>query len=324
MTIRSSRSVSFAAALAALSCASGTRDEPSSTPELRAVAFLSREVREWPTRNKCFSCHNNGDAARVLYTARRLSVPVDPRSVEATTLYLTRPEEWRYNGPKREFSDKKLATLQFASALAAAVEAGAVDSNAAFLTAAEMVRDHQEADGSWRVDAEGLPGSPVTYGRTLATVVARQVLAGASRARFAEAIDRADTWLRRQRPGGVLDAAAVLLGLKPMNGQDVLRQRRECLEVIRNAQTREGGWGPYVTSPPEIFDTAVVLLGLATVRDQAGVPEMARRGREFLVIGQQADGSWPETTRPPGAESYAQRISTSGWAALALLSTPSR
>ncbi|MFN0122677.1 MAG: hypothetical protein ACKV2V_19440, partial [Blastocatellia bacterium] len=35
----------------------------------RAVAFLAREVPAWPARNSCFSCHNNGDAARALYVA---------------------------------------------------------------------------------------------------------------------------------------------------------------------------------------------------------------------------------------------------------------
>jgi hypothetical protein len=117
-----------AAALAALSCASETPDRRS-TPELRAIAFLSREVRAWPAKNKCFSCHNNGEGARALFAARRLSVPFDPRSVEETTRYLARPEEWRYNGPEGVFSDKKLAAIQFASALAAAVEAGAADRN---------------------------------------------------------------------------------------------------------------------------------------------------------------------------------------------------
>ncbi len=48
---------------------------------------------------------------------------------------------------------------------------------------------------------------------------------------------------------------------------------------------------------------------------------MARRGRAFLIAEQRADGSWPETTRPTGGESYAQRISTAGWAAMALLLT---
>jgi hypothetical protein len=45
------------------------------------------------------------------------------------------------------------------------------------------------------------------------------------------------------------------------------------------------------------------------------------RGRTFLAKFQLSDGSWPETTRPSGFVSYAERISTAGWAAYALLST---
>jgi hypothetical protein len=48
---------------------------------------------------------------------------------------------------------------------------------------------------------------------------------------------------------------------------------------------------------------------------------MIQRGRAYLLSSQQGDGSWPETTRPRGAESYAQRLSTTGWATLALLAT---
>jgi squalene cyclase len=51
------------------------------------------------------------------------------------------------------------------------------------------------------------------------------------------------------------------------------------------------------------------------------VDDLVRRGRDWLAARQNADGSWPETVRPPGAESYAQRISTTGWALLALLRT---
>ena len=45
------------------------------------------------------------------------------------------------------------------------------------------------------------------------------------------------------------------------------------------------------------------------------------RGRSFLLAQQQPGGGWPETTRPPGAQSYAQHISTSAWATLALILT---
>ncbi|MEP7271259.1 MAG: hypothetical protein ABI882_07120 [Acidobacteriota bacterium] len=37
--------------------------------ESKAVAFLVREVPAWSKGNGCFSCHNNGDGARALYTA---------------------------------------------------------------------------------------------------------------------------------------------------------------------------------------------------------------------------------------------------------------
>jgi hypothetical protein len=51
---------------------------------------------------------------------------------------------------------------------------------------------------------------------------------------------------------------------------------------------------------------------------------MMARARAFLIDQQQRDGSWIETTRPPGNVSYAQRISTAGWATLALLATRER
>lgn len=285
----------IAAALAA-SCAA-----PPSSPEARAVRYLAREVPRWPLKNNCFSCHNNGDAARALREARRRSLPFDGAALESTDRWLRRPEGWKNNGPEVEYSDKKLATLQFAHALA---DDGPGE---ALTRAAGMVRDLQEPDGSWAVDADGQPGSPVTYGRTLATVVARRILLAAG---FADAAASAERWLQSRMPAGVLDAGALLLG--------GTARVDLCLAILRKGQTRDGGWGPYITSPPEVFDTAIVLLGLA---GRPGAEEMIRRGREFLIQSQNSDGSWPETTRPPGADSYAQRISTTGWATLALLAT---
>ncbi len=43
----------------------GAGAEPGQpSPEARAVAFLAREVPRWSRENHCYSCHNNGDAAR--------------------------------------------------------------------------------------------------------------------------------------------------------------------------------------------------------------------------------------------------------------------
>jgi hypothetical protein len=300
-------------ALAALSCASPPPAEPPSTPEGRAVRYLAREVPKWPANNKCFSCHNNGDAARALYAARRSGIPFDPRALQATSRWLRSPDEWKLNGPVVEYSDKNLATLQFAHALAAARQAGEPRTDEPLRYAAERVRELQENDGSWAVDAGGLPGSPVTYGRTLATVVARRILLDADRKKFAGAIGLAEQWLTGRKPVMILEAAALLA--------DGWGDPDHALALFQKGQTADGGWGPYLTSPPEVFDTSLVLLGLARYRDRPGAADMIRRGREFLLAEQNPDGSWPETTRPPGAESYAQRISTTGWATLALLNS---
>jgi squalene cyclase len=62
-----------------------------------------------------------------------------------------------------------------------------------------------------------------------------------------------------------------------------------------------------------------VLLALTESRDTEGVAKMIERGRAFLAASQKPDGSWPATTRPRGGESYAQQMSTTAWATLALL-----
>ena len=117
------------------------------------------------------------------------------------------------------------------------------------------------------------------------------------------------------------DASVCLMisaSIQPPAGND--RQRRS-LELLVRGQSEDGGWGPRTQSPPEPFDTALVLLGLAKCEPSPNVPTMIARGRAFLIAQQQTDGSWIETTRPPGNVSYAQRISTTGWAVQALLAT---
>lgn len=310
MAVRSLAILGFA--LAASSCTPRPAAPPPS-PEARAVRFLAAEVPGWPAKNKCFSCHNNGDAARALIEARRRAIPFDPSALETTASWLRRPSDWKDNGPPGDFSDKKLPILQFAHALAAAVEAGDAASKDALRDAAGQVAELQQPDGSWAVDADGLPGSPVTYGRTLATVVARRVWLASDAARFAAPIARAEAWLRLRKPAGPLEAGALLMSS--------VYDPAACLDLIRKGRSSDGGWGPYATSPPESFDTAIVLLGLSALADRRETPGLIAGGRAFLLGAQQRDGSWPETTRPPGAESYAQRISTTGWVTLALLAT---
>jgi squalene cyclase len=259
-------------------------------PVDRAAAYLAREVPRWSRENGCYSCHNNGDGARVLFLARRHGQTAPDAALADTLDWLRKPAAWDETHGTPGVSNLTLARIQFASAL---LEARLSDARP-LREAAESLVKLQAPDGSWPVDAGGIPGAPVTYGRALATYMARRVLEAA---KLTAPASKASAWLRAARPENVVDGAAL-----------VLAGRRDCVDFLKRAQTRDGSWG-------EVFDTALAVLAMQS----AGEAAAAARGRDFLVRMQQPEGGWQETTRPSGGVSYAEHISTTAWALQALL-----
>jgi hypothetical protein len=307
--------------MAGVGGAGNNAQSPRATPtEERALAFLVREVPRWQRENKCHSCHNNGDAARALFLAMRLERHIDKSTVEETTRWLASPNGWEHNGGEGPFNDHQLARLQFTLALSAALDAGLVANRTPLLIATEKLIADQNADGSWPVAGESV-GSPVDYGRTLGTTLAREVLHSTDAHRYKESIRKADRWLLDQKPRATVEAAAILLRTDLDPSPRWIDARRHAVELLRSGQSSLGGWGPYRTSPPETFDTALALLALARSPEARDAKPIIARGRSFLDSEQRPDGSWPATTRPTGGDSYAQRLSTTGWATMALLAT---
>ncbi len=239
--------------------------------EAKAIAYLQVEVPRWRKENGCYSCHNDGDGGRALALASQRGWAEAPGPVT----------NWENDRANPAFSDKKLARIHFA-------------------TGAALVAD-QQPDGSWKIDGEEALGSPVTYGRALATYMSLQKIRAGG---IADAAAKANAWLRNLKPISVVDAAA----------KSMLTGTPE--PILLAAQNPDGGWGPYPGRPSEAFDTAVALLALHRHH-----PSAVARGRAYLARTQQPAGGWPETTRPPGSLSYAQHISTSAWATIALLTT---
>lgn len=316
--------------IAGTPCIVATQSQDAS-PEARAIAFLSGEVPRWPAENNCFSCHNNGDAARALYTALEKGYAVEADALRDTTAWLQEPEAWDDNALGLEFADKKLARIQFAGALGDAMVAGEISDLTPLGDAAALIAADQADNGSFPLDTSGSIGSPATYGTALATWAALGALRQAGEPDLASAIARADAWVRGVEVQTVIDAAAVVLALGTADDTAALAQRQRCLELINEGRAPSGGWGAYLASAVEPFDTALVVLALEPLLDRPELAAPAIDGdtltgmvagaRAFLLAEQLEDGSWVETTRPAGQQSYAQYISTTGWATLALLAT---
>ena len=309
-----------------------TPDQPQADTRAataRTVAYLRTEVPRWRLEHPCYSCHNNGDATRALLAASaRGHVVAD--AIGDTVAWLATPERWDSNARRGGSEEQPLARIQFASALASMVAAGRAEA-AALDRAAGLLVVHQQDDGSWRMSDTQIVGGATFYGTSLATAMARRILVRAKVASVQSSLAKASGWLRTTSPITVLDASAVLLGLERDRDAEAAAQRQRSLAILQRGQGPDGGWGPYVTSQSEAFDTALALLALAGLRhaDQLStapystrdLDEAIERGRASLFRTQNPDGSWPETTRPPNGDSYAQRISTTAWALMALLET---
>jgi uncharacterized protein YyaL (SSP411 family) len=291
-----------------------------STPEERAIAYLMREVPGWREKHGCGSCHNNGDGARALFRALELGHAVPPAALASTRAWLAAPREWEKQAGEPGTSDTKLARVQFAASLAAGTRAGAIEDRTLLQDVAGTLARDQDEDGAWRIAQQASLGSPVAYGPFVATWLARRTLAAAGAERFAAAMAASESFFLANASKNVMDAAATALALGESASAGAAARRQASLELLRKAQASDGGWGPYAGSAPEAFDTALALLALARAGEDRD-REPVRRGREFLVRSQLETGGFRETTRPPGYQSYAQHISTTGWAALALLET---
>lgn len=259
------------------------------------VVYLEEEVPKWKRANGCRSCHNDGDGLRALVAARRGGVAVKAAVLTESLKALRDPDAWEA---------KPLARLQLAAAAREAVAAKLAEP-AVLAAAAAAVAGDQDGDGHWKVEEELAVGSPVTYGPVLATWMAREVLRDADEKRYGAAIQRATQWFAARVTGAgapVLDLAAMVLAL----------ERPDDRERLAAAQLGNGSWNN------EVFDTAVAMLAL---RKSANSGSGIRRARVWLAERQLPGGGWPGTTRPAGGESYAQHLSTTAWAVMALAAT---
>lgn len=246
-----------------------------------AIVYLEDEVPRWKSENRCWSCHNNGDGARALFELKAAGHTVKAEALADSLENLRSPAGWE---------KKTLAIVQYSAALGAARRAGLLGD---VLGARALLAGAQDPGGRWKVDEERGEGAAATYGPELGTALALTVAEPESAAKGKQ-------WLATRQPASIVTAAGILLG-------GVANPK--AVQLLLDRQVADGSWNH------EAFDTAVAMLALR----KAGAGEAAiARGRAYLLATQLSGGGWTGTTRPAGGTSYAQHISTTAWAVLAL------
>lgn len=290
-----------------------------------ATQYLEKEALSWQPDNACFSCHNNGDATRVLLEISETTRQFKDSRWNESLEWLDTPEKWKKASPTEVALSPALAIIQFGNAMLAAQQIGLLPVNdSRFRSAAILTIESQHADGYWEIEPPGHLGSPGTYGNPLGTAMALRILKNSKVSKAGTAIQKSMEWITKMSLKSTIDLAAGIQILKNSDTSERLALVAQWRATLIQQQNDNGSWGPYASRFGEAFDTAVALLTLTPFLPSH--PDYRRPlelGRSFLANTQEPSGGWTETTRPAGGTSYAQHISTSAWALSALTAVSS-
>ncbi len=247
----------------------------------------------------------------------------DRQPLAETLAFLAAPETWDANGPDGPFKDLKLQRLQFAVALAEAQAAGV-------LKDVRSLEQGRGAGGRVAIARRLLGHRRARHhrlaGRRMAACWPRRMACRhcsvARPTNIAEQVDKAQRWLETQRaqerarrgrdhhrPDWPTHSEAARHAPRAMLETDragpLDRRRLGTVREFAARRVRHGDRGVRPVGARRQFIRA---------SDSSAVAS-------FCSPQQEADGGWPATTRPPGVDSYAQRMSTTGWALQALLAS---
>ena len=151
----------------------------------------------------------------------------------------------------------------------------------------------------------------------------------ASRAEYQKAAARAADWLATATPHSTEDCAYQLLGLRWADGNKDLIQKAG--RALAAEQRPDGGWAQIPSLASDAYATGQALVALSSSGAMSLGDLAFKKGVQFLLNTQYADGSWFVRTRamplqphfesgfPYGRDQFIS-AAASNWATMALMS----
>jgi ankyrin repeat protein len=295
----------------------------------RGLAAIQKAQTNWYSSYKqvCSSCHHQYQPALAYRAARERGIPVDETIAHADAV-----KAFTFADVDRaiQYSYVIEPAMDDAYRMVAAYAAG-VPPNLGAAVYARLLISRQNRDGDWDGFHQRPPSSYSRFTMTALGLRAVQLYHHASqKAAAAAAVARARKFLETHEVKSTEDHAYRLIGLKWAGADRVALQR--LARELKSAQRDDGGWGALPGRASDVYATAQALVALR----EGGVGDIDpgwRRGIEYLLKAQAADGSWRVTSRlrPPAPlsppyfdagypEGHDQFISMSaaGWAVMAL------
>jgi ankyrin repeat protein len=255
----------------------------------RSLPLLQRADVEFMRKTGCVSCHNNTQAAETVALAQRGGFHVDAAIASAQLARIA-----AYAGEWRERNLQGVGIAGDAGTMSAILSGLAAQHYPADLTTdamARFLRTQQRADGSWLPFSSRPPLEANQIKVTVETIRALKAYAAPTDRRLAEdAIARAAAWIRQLQPDAVQDRVYHLVALHDIgaDGPTVAAAAARVAAV----QRADGGWAQLPGMSSDAYATGEALVALLETEAMRPRDPAVRRGLDYLLRTQLADGSW--------------------------------
>lgn len=283
----------------------------------------------------CASCHHYGPGMVAFSEAIRHRMPVDRSVYSAYIKKVDVVAKYSASAFSAALVDPKCAKLldmtvdaELPPYVVAAMSVCGVSGNKAFEDTALLFGRDQSSDGHWDGGQRGtMQHSDVTN----TAIVLDALNAYWPKEKMADLEGRkakAKAWVLKMKPACDEDLAARILVLKETAGDQ--QQIASAVELLGNAQRKDGGWGLPTTTQSDAYTTGLSLYALRAAANLPVSDEKVQKAVAFLLRTQDEDGSWYvakatkainnhfDTTFPNGYDQFASFAGTC-WAAIGLM-----
>jgi ankyrin repeat protein/mono/diheme cytochrome c family protein len=267
----------------------------------RSLPLLQQADVTFLQKSGCVSCHNNTLTAMTVALARSSGVRVDEEIAQGQVETIGRfVDGWRERARQGIGIPGDHDTI---SAILLGLSAEAYGATAATEAMAQFLLRVQTPDGHWRITEHRPPIESSDIEVTAASLRALQVYAPRNAgAEYGAAIRRAAAWLAHAQPDVTEARAFQLMGFGWSNAPKAAIQR--AARALMAEQRSDGGWSQLPTLASDAYATGEALVALKESGAIAASDPAFKRGVDFLLETQHADGSWFVRSRSIAFQPY--------------------
>ena len=294
----------------------------------RGIALIQKASGTFFKESGCVSCHAQNMSMVAAATARRTGLRFDQGAQAEMVQAMQHQFASFANGVLERIDPPAVDILTYALFALSADQAAPDRVTDAMI---HNLAAQQAADGSWGRTALGIRRPPLSDGGFTTTAMAIRALkyyAPPARTTEMESrIARASKWLLAAKPYTTEDSVMQLLGAKWADAEPGVVAK--LTQKVLALQRADGGWGQTPYLKPDAYATGTALYALNEAGGMTNANAAYRRGIQFLMTTQAADGSWHVVSRAPkfqpyfeggfpyGHDQWISEMAT-GWASVAL------